>query len=264
MYDLLPETIDNFPQPTRSSRWLKIYCLRPAAAVRLYCFAHVGGTAAVYKHWPEFLSADLELCAVQLPGREERHQESLCDDMDTVVKQLLTVILSDARPCIFFGHSFGSILAFALASRLKKLGREPEMLIVSAKTAPHLPSKKLRSNLPRVQLLQELLSMGGTPASVLSDSAIMDRVLRIVRADYAVLESFRLSSYCEPLHCPIIAFAAVDDPYVSSAGVDAWGEYTDSTFVTHLLAGGHFYINNLPPKLFAVINSAAANITARV
>lgn len=263
MYDTLDEITsqsNSSPLFGRHNRWIKIYQARPSAPVRLYCFSHVGGTASVYKQWAQFLSADVEICAVQLPGREERQHENLCEDIEDVVNKLTTVIAADARPNIFFGHSFGSILAFALASRLKTLGIEPDALIVSAKTAPHLPSKKLRSNLPRVQLIQELVSMGGTPEAVLNDSTMMDRALRIVRADYCVLESFKSNNYLDSLSCPIVAFEADEDTYTTGAGIDAWSEYTQSTFIKHVVSGGHFYINNYPAALFSVINSMVENI----
>ena len=263
MYETMDELTaqsDKLPTPGQRNRWLKIYQERPAAPLRLYCFAHVGGAASVYKQWPQYLSAEVEVCAVQLPGREERQNENLCENIEEVVNKLITVVAADSRPAIFFGHSFGSILAFALASRLKNLGMEPASLIVSAKTAPHLPSKKLRSNLPRVQLVQELVTMGGTPESVLSDSLMMDRALRIVRADYCVLESFKPNNYLDSLACPIIAFEADEDTYTTGSGIDAWSEYTHSTFIKHVVSGGHFYINNHPAALFAVINSVVENI----
>lgn len=263
MYETIDEMTNqsnSLPIFGRHNRWLKIYQERPSAPVRLYCFSHVGGAASVYKQWPQFLSADVEMCAVQLPGREERQHENLCEDIEDAVNKLATVVAADSRPSVFFGHSFGSILAFSLASRLKALGIGPDVLIVSAKTAPHLPSKKLRSNLPRVQLVQELVSMGGTPESVLNDGVMMDRALRIVRADYCVLESFKPDNYLDSLSCPIIAFEADGDTYTTGVGIDAWSEYTQSTFIKHVVNGGHFYINDHPEVLFSVINSMVEKI----
>lgn len=263
MYDVMDEItcqLSSSQQVGLRNRWLKIYQPRPYAPTRLYCFSHVGGTASVYKQWAQFLSADIEVCAVQLPGRDERQHENLCEDIEDVINKLTTVIAADTRPSVFFGHSFGSILAFALASKLKTLGIEPNALIVSAKTAPHLPSKKLRSNLPRVQLIQELVAMGGTPEAVLNDSTMMDRALRIVRADYSVLESFKPDRYLDLLSCPIVAFEADEDTYTTGAGIDAWREYTQSTFIKHVVNGGHFYLNDNPAVLFSVINSMVENI----
>lgn len=267
VYEAVDELISQFSLDAKHALlhgqhnpWLKIYRESAAAPIRLYCFSHVGGAASVYKHWPEFLSSKVEVCAVQLPGREERQHENLCEDIEDVVNKLVTIIAADPRPTIFFGHSFGSILAFALASRLQTLDIVPNALIVSAKTAPHLPSRKLRSNLPRVQLIQELVAMGGTPDSVLNDRVMIDRALRIVRADYSVLESFKPNHYLDSLACPIIAFEASDDTYTSSGGIDAWSEYTQARFTKHCVTGGHFYINDHPERLFSVINAMVEDL----
>lgn len=263
MYEAIEETTSQAcltPLVPPASPWLKIYHESESAKVRLYCFSHVGGAASVFKQWHHFLPEDIEVCAIQLPGREERQREVLCEDIEQVANKLISVILADTRPFIFFGHSFGSILAFTLASRLKKIGFHPAALIVSAKAAPHLPSKKQRSNLPRVQLIQELLAMGGTPESFLKDTAMMDRVLRVIRADYSVLESFKPSNYLDALDCSIFALEASEDNLASSAGIDAWCEYTTSTFRKHLISGGHFYIKDHPQALFAVIKAALTKI----
>lgn len=251
------------PLTTDGDRWLKIFQPNPAAKVRLYCFSHVGGAASIYKHWAGFFSRDIEVCAIQLPGREERKHEVFIDNLDEAVKQLKDIVTADNRPFVFFGHSFGSILAYALAVQLKKAGVTPPCaLLVSAKTAPHLPHKKSRANMPRIQLIEELVSMGGTPDSILKDEVLMDSVLRIVRADYTVLESFSLARYYDCLACPIVAFEATFDSYTSSAGIDAWSEYTCAGFNKHLVDGGHFYLNDYPAKLFAELNHILNNVVS--
>ncbi len=209
----------------------------------------------MYKHWPGFFSQSVEICAIQLPGREERKRDAFMNNLDEIVEQLQEVITSDSRPFAFFGHSFGSILAYALAVHMKRLGQSPAALMVSAKTAPHLPHKKSRANMPRIQLREELIAMGGTPESILNDDALMDTVLRVVRADYAVLESFSPAKYYDCLNCPITAFEASFDHYTSSGGVDAWSEYTSGAFCKHQIDGGHFYLNEYPAKLFIELNN---------
>jgi surfactin synthase thioesterase subunit len=52
--------------------WLirKIYRSRPR--VRLFCFHYVGGGASIFQSWLHKLPSDIEVYAVQLPGRETR------------------------------------------------------------------------------------------------------------------------------------------------------------------------------------------------
>ena len=50
--------------------WLMCSRPRPDARVRLFCFPHAGAGASVYRRWPAGLPADVELWAIQAPGRE--------------------------------------------------------------------------------------------------------------------------------------------------------------------------------------------------
>src|SRR5258708_14816652 len=44
--------------------------------VRLFCLPHAGGGAAIFQSWPNLLSSEIEVCAIQLPGPENRLRES--------------------------------------------------------------------------------------------------------------------------------------------------------------------------------------------
>src|SRR5919197_4113314 len=45
---------------------------RSSARLRLFCLAYAGGGASLFRSWPNGLPADVEVCGVQLPGRETR------------------------------------------------------------------------------------------------------------------------------------------------------------------------------------------------
>src|SRR6202012_6180365 len=55
--------------------WLQWPFARDGAALRLLCFHHAGGGAAVYRRWGHDLSSSMEVAAVQLPGRANRLTE---------------------------------------------------------------------------------------------------------------------------------------------------------------------------------------------
>src|SRR5258708_29308534 len=57
-------------------RWLKRFgCHSAEAEIRLLCFHHAGGSATMYRKWPELITSAIEPIAVQLPGRAERFGE---------------------------------------------------------------------------------------------------------------------------------------------------------------------------------------------
>ena len=63
--------------------WLVFPRPNPLAKVRLFCFPYAGGNAAVYRPWVESLRPDIELVAVDPPGRAARVHERPIDNFDT-------------------------------------------------------------------------------------------------------------------------------------------------------------------------------------
>jgi medium-chain acyl-[acyl-carrier-protein] hydrolase len=109
--------------------------------MRLFCFPFAGGSAQAFREWRDHLPQSIELCAVQLPGREMRQRETPIASADDIVEALLPALLPLMdRPFILFGHSMGAVIAFELARGLQQEGRPtPECLIVSGRVAPHRP-----------------------------------------------------------------------------------------------------------------------------
>jgi surfactin synthase thioesterase subunit len=78
------------------------------------------------------------VCAIQLPGREDRFREPPYDDLETLLDAFEAVILPlTDRPFALLGVSMGAILQFELARRFRKrFGREPFHVFVAAAAAP--------------------------------------------------------------------------------------------------------------------------------
>ncbi|MEK8168926.1 thioesterase domain-containing protein [Streptomyces sp. M19] len=48
---------------------------RSDARCRLFCLPFPGAAASAFLPWSDLLPPDVELCAVQLPGREDRFED---------------------------------------------------------------------------------------------------------------------------------------------------------------------------------------------
>jgi medium-chain acyl-[acyl-carrier-protein] hydrolase len=225
--------------------WVSIPTPRPKASIRLFCFPFAGGGASAYRSWASLFPAEVEVCGIQLPGREERFREPLLQHYQTLVAHACGGIqrLLD-RPFAFFGHSMGAMVAFECARRLRRHGHQPAELFVSACHAPQLPlPRKPIHDLPDDQLLREVGRLGGTPAQVLENEELMELIRPVLRADLALHETY---AYAEdpPLESPITAFAGTDDPVVRSEHIAPWGAQTTGPFTMKELAGGHFFIHH--------------------
>jgi len=62
------------PSPSREL-WLPFRRRLAAPRLRLIALPYAGAGPSVFRQWAETLPADVELCAVQLPGRETRFNE---------------------------------------------------------------------------------------------------------------------------------------------------------------------------------------------
>jgi len=223
--------------------WLRRYRPRPAAAVRLVCFPHAGGGAATFRPWEPLLPLSVELIGVQYPGREDRFADPLVDDMDEMAGHVAAALRRVVdRPYLVFGHSMGSAIAYETVQWLRRLGvAEPVALIVSGRPAPgdvtggevHLRDDE--------GLCAELSRLGGTPRDVLADPELRRAVLRYVRSDYRLIETYRPRP-APPLGCPVTVLRGADDPEIDAEQAAGWGRVTAGPLDVRTFPGDHFYL----------------------
>jgi medium-chain acyl-[acyl-carrier-protein] hydrolase len=215
----------------------------PDAAARLFCFPHAGGAASAFRPWA--MTLPCEVHAAQPPGRWNRLKERAHTRMEAMVEEAFASLLPlYDRPAVLFGHSLGALVAFEVAHRLLKVGREPpHALIVSGRRAPHLPM-----DTAPVTGLQDPAFIdavgeryGGIPSAILADNEMLALILPALRADMELFESYAHVGRA-PLTCPIHAWAGDADRLVPDAGLDAWREHTTGMFEASRFAGGHFYL----------------------
>ena len=104
------------------------------ASIRIFCFHYAGGGASFCRDWVNHLSTDIEVIAIQLPGREQRYAEPYYTRMKPLISELSRVIQGYLnKPYIFFGHSLGAIIGYELIRELKRLKlRQPEIFVPSS------------------------------------------------------------------------------------------------------------------------------------
>lgn len=225
--------------------WLSCPKPNPDATVRLFCFPYSGAAASIYYPWAEMLPPNIEVCPVQLPGHGTRLREPLATRLAPQVEAVaasLTPALD--RPFAFFGHSMGALISFELARYLRRLGRPgPVHLFVSGHGAPHLPDRNPPLHgLPEPEFVAKLRELNGTPEEVLRHEELLQLLIPVLRADFAVCETYVYQAE-PPLPCPISAYGGLADGYVNREELAAWQEQTASRFSLRMFPGDHFYLN---------------------
>ncbi|HET9172184.1 MAG TPA: alpha/beta fold hydrolase [Actinospica sp.] len=213
-------------------------CAEPAA--RLVCLPHAGGSASYYFPLSRTLSPEVEVLAVQYPGRQNRLREGYAASIDELVDGVHGALEPIARssdvPLAFFGHSMGAVVAFELARRLP-----PLHLFVSGRRAPACLRDERQHTLDDAGLLRVLAENGGTHRSVLDNPELRALFLPTIRNDYRLTESYRYTPG-PPLGCPITVLTGDADPAVTLDEATAWRGHTSADFDCRVYSGGHFYL----------------------
>ncbi|MET9853365.1 alpha/beta fold hydrolase [Streptomyces sp. NPDC006450] len=222
--------------------WIRRF--RPArpGAPRLLCLPHAGGSAGFYLPFAQELAPEVNVLAVQYPGRQDRRAEPASLSLTELAEALFRLLdPEDQTPLTLFGHSMGAVVSFELARLLEAAGRPPAHLVASARRGPHLPPGPSFHHLGDAALLAEVSRLNGTDVPPLEDEDILRMALPALRADFRAVES-HVHTPGPPLTCPVTAMTGTTDPRVPLRDARTWSTTTRGPFTLSLHPGGHFYL----------------------
>jgi surfactin synthase thioesterase subunit len=191
------------------------------------------------------ISPDIELCPVQLPGREDRFSEPSFTRLEALVAELAQALAPYMEtPFAFYGHSLGALVSFELTRTLRRQQRPlPIHLFVSGCVAPQLPATEPPIHqLPDEDFIQALRGLNGTPDAILQNAELMRVLLPLLRADFALYETYTYLPE-EPLGLPISAYGGLEDSRAPRESVEAWRAQTAGKFVVRMYPGDHFFLH---------------------
>jgi medium-chain acyl-[acyl-carrier-protein] hydrolase len=235
--------------------WLLVPKPNPKARLRLFCFPFAGGNAQIYRSFGTRLASDIEVCAVEIPGRGRRMCEEAYVQLSPLVADTSAALLPYMdKPFAFFGHSMGALISFELARLLRNEARQrPVHLFVSARRAPHIPDLDPPTyNLPDEEFITEIRRLNGTPKEVLENDELSRLLLPILRADFSVCQTYDYQIQ-PPLECGITAYGGTEDVDVTKEHIDAWREHTKGSFAAHMLQGNHFFLQSSQEVLLELL-----------
>lgn len=238
--------------------WFMIFKPNSNASIRLFCFHHGGGSASIYRCWVKDIIDSVEIVAIQLPGREERYNEQLLNNINIIINELyLDFNEYTDKPFVLFGHSLGALVAFEFARALRRNGRpQPKHLIVSGAKAPQIPleSPNIHS-LSDSEFIQELRKYNGVSQSMMENKELISVFLPAMKSDFCMYETYEYRNE-SPLSYPITALGGLDDETFRKENLIEWKIQTIDSFKYYFLPGNHFFIKSAHDKTIKIVNLA--------
>lgn len=226
------------------------------ARLRLFCFPYAGAGAVIYNRWPSSFPPDVEVCAVEPPGRLVRHKEPSPLRMSELIAGLDDALAPYLDlPFAVFGYSMGALTGFEWCRSLRRrLQRQPQHIVVAAAGAPHL-SRQFRpmAQLPQAEFLRELDERyGAIDPRIAADPELLSIVVQIMRRDLQLLEDY-VHQDEPPFACPLAAIGGTADAGVPADRLTAWQHHCSVPLRTELFEGGHFFIRDHEAKLIELV-----------
>jgi medium-chain acyl-[acyl-carrier-protein] hydrolase len=228
------------------------------AAARLLCFPYAGGHAAYAQSWAAKLPARVELFGVSY--RPNFTVEPVIRSVQSIASAVLEEVLDYTdRPLLLFGYSLGAFVAYELSLLLaRRTPHLPTELIVAACRAPHIARDRLpMAGLADTEFIARLRDLGGTPQAVIDDPELLSFFMPILRADIATAETYQPTT-AAPLPCPITAIAGNADASTDPSTVAAWELRTRNRFRLHCVEGHHFFLQQQPQAVLAIVREVLA------
>ncbi|GGJ52735.1 oleoyl-ACP hydrolase [Deinococcus roseus] len=197
----------------------------------------------MFRNWS---APGLQVWGVQLPGRENRIMEDPFQQMQPLVDILIAELQPYLHePYLIYGHSMGALVAYHVCLQLQQRGLPlPEHLWVSGCAAPLHFRQEAWHLLSDQDFIGRILSLGGTPPEVFEEPLLRPLVLKLLRADFQLVET--APAVTGKLGCPIGAVAGIQDPHATPADMQHWQDCTTEDFAEDFelltVQGDHFLV----------------------
>ena len=269
---------------SKDDTWFRWYRKNPENRKCLICVPYGFGCASLYKRWPLWINSACDVCAIQLPGREDRLCETPYNEMTALLKDLSPLVQSvttSYKECYFYGHSMGALVSYCLCKDLVDQGHI-KGLFVGGFSAP---IQKVNPLVERID--KQMRSIGlkeGTPKSAneLPDGALniimlnqnrshengklrqldlsFGNLKNLILSDFWIVKSYE-NTENKVLTIPIVVWHGVNDEYVSLKSSEEWELLTTfkTKFQVHHVNSSHNFIDYKAEEVATRLNREFIN-----
>ena len=228
-------------------KWFQFFQEKEDAAYNFFCFPHAGAGASIYATWGKVVPKSFGFFPVQYPMRENRRAEPMPSDLKELAAQLAAdhADLFQSKPCIFFGHCFGALVAYETAQVLRNQYHcDVRMLVPASAISPRkLEGTASLDAMSREELVEFFVNLGYITPEVAQNKMYTDFFIPALKTDYKLVYQYdptmdsKLTSW-------IYAPYGHQDPNVSPEEIATWDTVTTGKVVLRAYDGGHFFLND--------------------
>lgn len=220
----------------------------------------------MFRDWVKYIPSQIELIAIQLPGRENRFHEEPIKKTGKAVNEISNILESYFdKPFAFFGHSMGALLSYETARSLAENNKNiPEHLFVSGRSSPNTVRKKSPiHHLPEDLFFREIQKYGGLPKEILDDAEMRSFFFPTLRADLEMCEKYTYNK-TTALNIPITVYNGLADEGVNPSEKNGWEDMTEMHCEIKYFAGGHFFFRDSAGDFFRQFRTDLENLISKL
>jgi medium-chain acyl-[acyl-carrier-protein] hydrolase len=154
---------------------------------------------------------------------------------------------------VLLGQCSGALVAWELAHRFRPAPSGPlRGVVVLSRVAPDRPVPVPDPELPDDEFLAAVTRMGGIPADLLGEPALLALLLPAVRADFALVRDYHTRP-AGPLDVPVVVVAGTRDTWCTDSDLRGWLSSCTAGGRLARVRGGHFLLHESPAAIAAEI-----------
>jgi surfactin synthase thioesterase subunit len=223
---------------------------------------HAGGSSQVFTELISTLPPSVEVFPLDLAGRGRRWREPPAITAGQAIDDLLLQVADNLadRDFAIFGHSMGAYLGLAVAARLGEAcggSTRCPVLFASANAGPR-SAFPLFARDPLAaddfEVLDVAQRFGALAPEILEHEQLLSRAVRLLRADFAICDSFVRTLAKTKVNSQLIVCHGEDDIFTESE-LSSWQLSSTAPTMLVTFRGAHFYLTEHAAELAEVVLS---------
>lgn len=222
------------------------------AKSKIVAIPFAGGNKYSFNKIEQHLSPNFEWVTLELPGRGDRFNEPLLDNISHMVDDLYVKIHQHINKgeYILFAHSMGCILGYELLKRIGKNSLKlPFCTFFLGRGAPeHNRFTSKKSTLTQELFWEEIRKIGGMPEDFFNQKDLLEVFYPVLKNDFRAIENYNYFKMKKPFSIPMNIIMGEDEigeeqEKTSIKEMKDWAYETDATCNFEIVQGNHFFFH---------------------